>query len=139
MDKVKKDELVKESVQEEKKFLVIIRTPVESKEQSNSETQLFNYRIDGKVRGKYVYCSLAPIDKGGYVCLDYVFGDEDTAELVLKPFSITQEDGNVVSGYTFMARNVDKVSGKVYECQVKPYKGSDKSILMTLLQEYNLI
>ena len=48
----------------------------------------FSYFIRGNIRGKDVKVAVVPPDKGGYTVLDIVFGNEMSAELILKPYEI---------------------------------------------------
>ena len=41
--------------------------------------------------------------------------------------------GSVISGNTYMVRTEDE-NGMVYECNVKPFRSSDKSLLNMLLR-----
>ncbi len=94
----------------------------------------FSYFIKGEVRGKEVRVMIIPPDKGGYTVLDIVFGKEMKAELTLTPYEIKDESTNrVVKGNTYGVRTVDE-NGEVYECKVKPYRDSDKTLLNMLLR-----
>lgn len=78
--------------------------------------------------------AVVPPDRGGYTVLDIVFGDEMAAQLVAKPFEIKDEaTGKVIAGNTYAVQTVD-ADGEVYECAVKPYRSSDKSMLQMLLR-----
>ncbi len=93
----------------------------------------FTYFIKGEVRGKQVRLAVVPPDNGGYVVLDIVFDNAMSAELVLKPYEIKDEKtGNVVKGNSYAVVSVDE-DGKVYECPIKPFRSSDKSLLNMLL------
>lgn len=94
----------------------------------------FSYFIKGEVRGKEVRVAIIPPDKGGYTVLDIVFGGEMKAELTLTPYEIKDEStGRVVKGNTYGVKTVDE-NGEVYECKVKPYRDSDKTLLNMLLR-----
>ena len=59
----------------------------------------FSYFIKGVIRGKDVKVAVVPPDKGGYTVLDIVFGNEMSAELILKPYEIKDEaTGRVIAG-----------------------------------------
>ncbi len=93
----------------------------------------FTYFIKGEVRGKQVRLAVIPPDNGGYVVLDIVFDNAMSAELVLKPYEIKDEkSGNVVKGNSYAVVSVDE-DGKIYECPIKPFRSSDKSLLNMLL------
>ncbi len=92
----------------------------------------FSYFIKGKIRGKEVRIAVVPPDRGGYSVLDIVFGDDMKAELVVNPFEIKDEaTGKVIKGNTYLARTTDE-NGEVYECNIKPYRNSDKMLLNML-------
>lgn len=93
----------------------------------------FSYFIKGVVRGKEVRIMIVPPDKGGYTVLDIVFGDQMAAELTLTPYEIKDDSGRVMKGNTYGVRSVDE-DGVVYECKVKPFRDSDKSMLNMLLR-----
>ena len=98
-----------------------------------NEKTYYSYFIKGLVRNTEVKISVVPPDKGGYTVLDIVFGGEMKAELVLKPYEIKDETGNVLKGNTFAVRSVDE-NGEIYECAIKPSRPSDKSLLNMLLR-----
>ena len=94
----------------------------------------FSYFIKGKIRGKEVRVAVVPPDRGGYSVLDIVFGDEMKADLVLNPFEIKDEaTGRVIKGNTYLARTIDE-NGEVFECNIKPYRNSDKMLLNMLIK-----
>ena len=89
----------------------------------------FSYFIRGNVRGKDVKVSIVPPDKGGYTVLDIVFGDANTANLMVKPFEIKDDaTGRVIAGNSFSVFACDE-NGEVYECAIKPARKSDKTLL----------
>lgn len=95
------------------------------------------YYISGNVRGKDVKIKLAPPDKndkGGYTVLDIVFGNETEADFIVEPFEFVNGEGKTVSGNRFLVRTVDKETGEVYECSVKPARNSDKTMLGMLMR-----
>lgn len=95
------------------------------------------YFIGGTVRNTDVKILLAPPgenDRGGYTVLDIVFGNENEADFVVEPFEFKDEKtGRTISGNKFLARTVDE-NGEIYECEVKPARKSDKSMLAMLLR-----
>lgn len=94
----------------------------------------YSYFIKGQIRGKDVRIAIVPPDIGGYAVLEIVFGEAMAAELVAKPFEIKDDKtGSVISGNTYMVRSEDE-NGMVYECNVKPFRSSDKSLLNMLLR-----
>ncbi len=95
----------------------------------------FSYFIKGKVRGKEVKVAIVPPDKGGYTVLDIVFGAEMQAELTLTPYEIKDDaSGRVIKGNTYGVRSADAETGEIYECKIKPYRDSDKTLLNMLLR-----
>ena len=113
----------------ESKVLKIERETFESK---TNEVR-YSYYVKGTIRGKNVKASLIPSDIGGYEVLDIVFGDSRTADLILVPYSMTDEKtGKEISGNGYVAQNVDE-NGEIYKCKVKPRQASDKSLLEMLL------
>ena len=93
----------------------------------------YSYFIKGNVRGKDVKAAIVPPDKGGYAVLDIVFGDEMKAELTVKPFEMKTETGEVIKGNSYAVHTADE-NGEIYECSVKPFRNSDKTLLNMLLR-----
>lgn len=93
----------------------------------------FGYFIKGKVRDKEVKVLISPPDIGGYTVLDIVFGNDSKAELVVKPYEMKDASGNIVAGNTYAVRSVDE-NGEIYECSIKPFRKSDKSLLNMILR-----
>ena len=101
----------------------------------------FSYFIKGVIRGKDVKVAVVPPDKGGYTVLDIVFGNEMSAfgnemsaELILKPYEIKDEaTGRVIAGNSYAVQSADE-DGEIYECSVKPYRNSDKALLAMLVK-----
>lgn len=107
---------------------------VERETFEKNDKTYFSYFIKGKVRGKDVKVAIVPPDKGGYTVLDIVFGDAMAAELVLKPYEIKDEaTGKVISGNSYGVVSYDE-NGEIYECAIKPFRSSDKSLLNMLLK-----
>lgn len=94
----------------------------------------FTYFIKGKVRDKEVRIAVTPPDKGGFAVLDIVFGNEMKADLVSKSYEIKDDaTGNVIKGNTYSVQSVDE-NGEVYECPIKPFRASDKTLLNMLMR-----
>lgn len=107
---------------------------VERETFEKNDKTYFSYFIKGKIRGKDVKVAIVPPDKGGYTVLDIVFGDAMAAELVLKPYEIKDEaTGKVISGNSYGVVSYDE-NGEIYECAIKPFRSSDKSLLNMLLK-----
>lgn len=94
----------------------------------------FSYFIKGNIRGKDVRVLVTPPDKGGYAVLNIVFGNEMKADLIANPYEIKDDSGNVIKGNTYAVRSVDS-DGVVYECNIKPFRQSDKALLTMLLRQ----
>ncbi len=95
----------------------------------------FSYFIKGNIRGKDVRIGVIPPDKGGYTVLDIVFGEAMEADLIVKPFEITDEKTkSVITGNSYAVQTVDPTDGTVYECAVKPSRPSDKALLNMLVR-----
>lgn len=95
--------------------------------------EYMGYFIKGIVKGREVRATLKPQDINGYTVLDLIFDGANEVELIAKPYSITDDNGNVISGNTFIVRSVDE-NGEVYECPVKHSRGSDKVLLNMLMK-----
>lgn len=110
--------------------LFVEREPYEAKGKT-----YFSHYIKGNIRGTDVKILLAPPDNGGYTVLDIVYNGENTADLVIKPFEMKNEKtGEIISGNTYAVQTVDKETGEIYECAVKPLRNSDKNLLKMLLK-----
>ena len=111
-----------------------VKIVVERETFEKDDKVYFTYFIKGKIRNKDVRISVVPPDKGGYAVLDIVFGNEMKADLVANPYEIKDEaTGTVIKGNTYAVRTVDE-NGEVYECNVKPYRNSDKMMLNMLMK-----
>lgn len=98
------------------------------------DKKYFSYFIKGKIRGKDVRVAVIPPDKGGYTVLDIVFGNDMKADLVTNPYEIKDETtGRVIKGNTYAVQTKDE-NGEVYECNVKPFRNSDKTLLNMLIK-----
>jgi len=98
------------------------------------EKKYFSYFIKGQIRGKDVRVAVIPPDKGGYAVLDIVFGADMKANLVTNPYEIKDEaSGRVIKGNTYAVQTKDE-NEQVYECNVKPYRNSDKTLLTMLMK-----
>lgn len=106
---------------------------VEREAYEKNENTYFGYFIKGVVRGKDVKVLISPPDVGGYAVLDIVFGNENKAELVVTPYEMKDAAGNLISGNTYAVRSVDE-NGEIYECSIKPFRKSDKSLLNMILR-----
>ena len=95
--------------------------------------EYLSYFIKGVVKGREVKATLKPQDINGYIILDIIFEGANEVELIAKPYSITDDNGNVISGNTYIVRSVDE-NGEVYECPVKHSRASDKVLLNMLMK-----
>ena len=120
----------KKTTEAEGKKIYVERETFEMNEQT-----YYSYFIKGTVRGKDVKVAVIPPDKGGYTVLDIVFGNENKADLFLTPYEMKDEaTGKIIKGNTYGIRTVDE-NGEVYECKVKPFRDSDKTLLNMLLRQ----
>ncbi len=109
--------------------IVVEREPYEKDGKS-----YFSYFIKGNVRGKDIRVLITPPDKGGFVVLDIVFNNEMKADLVVNPYEIKDDaTGKVISGNTYAVKSVD-ADGTTYECPIKPFRTSDKTLLNMLMR-----
>ena len=107
---------------------------VERETFEKNEKTYFSYFIKGNIRGKDVRVAIVPPDRGGYAVLDIVFGNEMKAELVVNPFEIKDDaTGRVIKGNSYLVRSADE-NGEVFECNIKPYRSSDKTLLNMLIK-----
>lgn len=112
------------------KQLYVEREPYEAKGKT-----YFSHYIKGTIRGTDVKILLAPPDNGGYTVLDIVYNGENTADLIVKPFEMKNEKtGELITGNTYAVQSIDEETGEIYECAVKPLRGSDKNLLKMLLR-----
>ena len=111
-----------------------VKFMVERETYEKNGNTYYTYFVKGKIRGKEVRIAVAPPDKGGFAVLDIVFGNEMKADLISKPYEIKDDaTGNVIKGNTFAVQSVDE-NGEVYECPIKPFRASDKTLLNMLIK-----
>ncbi len=106
------------------------------KEEYQSKGKTYNsHFIKGQIKGIDVKVLLAPPDFGGYTVLDILFSDTNEADLIVKPYEMTNEKtGETIKGNSYFVQTVDNETGDVYECKVKPLRSSDKNLLDMLLK-----
>ncbi len=92
----------------------------------------YSYFIKGNLRGKDFRVLIQPPDKGGYTVLDIVYDEAMEAELVLNPYEIKDASGKIIKGNSYLVRTYDE-NGEVWECPIKPYRASDKTLLNMLI------
>jgi len=114
------------------KNTILVKREIFKSLKTNKEC--FNYFVEGNVRGTDVKIGLVPPDIGGYTVLDIVFNGAMECNLIVTPFEIKDDKGNVISGNTFIVRSSDE-NGEVYECKVKPARNSDKDLLSMLIRQ----
>lgn len=110
------------------KNLTVIREEFNGKD----DKKYWSYMVKGQVRGRAVKVDFVPKDIGGYEPLDIVFDVANTAELIITNEFSTDTAGNKIYYTAYKVRNVDEL-GIEYECDVKPQRNSDKSLLLMLL------
>ncbi len=106
---------------------------VERETYTKDDKTYFSYFIKGVIRGREVRIAVVPPDNGGFRVLDIVFDNAMSADLVLKPYEIKDDKGKVLKGNTYAVVSKDK-DGTEYECGIKPFRNSDKTLLNMLLR-----
>lgn len=106
---------------------------VERETYNKEDKTYFSYFIKGVIRGREVRIAVVPPDNGGFRVLDIVFDNAMSADLVLKPYEIKDDKGKVLKGNTYAVVSKDK-DGTEYECGIKPFRSSDKTLLNMLLR-----
>jgi len=107
---------------------------VERETYEKNGKKYFGYFIKANIRGKDVKIAVTPPDNGGYVVLDIVFNGDMAADLVITPYEMKDDTGKVLTGNTYAVRSVDEETGEIYECKIKPFRASDKTLLNMLLR-----
>lgn len=116
-----------ENIEEQK--IIVEKEPYEYKGKT-----YYSYYVKGVVRGKEVKAQVVPTDRGGFTVLDIVFDGGNAAELSLNPYEFEDEKSHkVISGMSYSVKSVDE-NGEIYECKVKPFRDSDKTLLNMLLR-----
>lgn len=110
------------------KNLTVIRKEFNGKD----DKKYWSYMVKGQVRWRDVKVDFVPKDIGGYEPLDIVFDVANTAELIISNEYSTDTAGNKINYTVYKVRNIDEL-GIEYECDVKPQRNSDKSLLLMLL------
>ena len=106
---------------------------VERETYTKDDKTYFSYFIKGVIRGREVRIAVVPPDNGGFRVLDIVFDNAMSADLILKPYEIKDDRGHVLKGNTYAVVSKDK-DGTEYECGIKPFRNSDKTLLNMLLR-----
>lgn len=96
--------------------------------------QYHAYFIEGELRGIPFRAGVKPPDFGGYTVLDIVYAGGNCADLVVTPYEIKTEDGNVIAGNTYAVQTADDETGEIYSCKVVPSRQSDKALLGMLFR-----
>lgn len=122
--------------------LKVLRSEFTLKAKDKSDKVCYSYYIDADIRGKSVKINLVPAmkkdskDTGAYVFLDIVFMKDETANLGLKPYSMTDAEGEIKEGYSYVVSNYDEEEGINYSYKVKPEKQSDSAFLDVLMKRF---
>lgn len=106
---------------------------VERETYTKDDKTYFSYFIKGVIRGREVRIAVVPPDNGGFRVLDIVFDNAMSADLILKPYEIKDDRGHVLKGNTYAVVSVDE-NGIDYECDIKPFRKSDQSLMNMLLR-----
>lgn len=116
--------------------LVLVRTEIKDKNgkklKSKDGRQLYSYTVNGKVRGRDIRADFIPRDLGGYEPLDIIFDFELPVTLNFLEESLVDYSGNKNVRAVYFAQVVDE-DGRVYKCEVKPQRQSDKALVDMLL------
>lgn len=116
--------------------LLLRREPIKDKNGKLMKTrdgrQLFNYSVNGTIRGRSVKGDFMPRDVGGYEPLDIIFDFGVPVSLICTEETSTDYSGNKITRVTYVAQIVDE-GGNVFSCEVKPQRLSDKSLVDMLL------
>ena len=117
--------------------VVVVREPILDKNGKQMQTKegrdYFAYCVRGIVRGRAVKADFTPKDFGGYEPLDIVFDVSPKAELFMEEReSESDKTGRITKYMAYWVRSVDD-DGRIYECNVKPQRDSDKALLGMLL------
>ena len=126
-----------------KKFRRESRLPVtrESFHSEKSEKDMWAYVVCGDISikshagdiiKKDVKASFEAKDKGGYEVLDFIFMIDETAELIIKEDSMTDDYGKKTVYDVYEVSQVDG-DGVPYSYQVKPMRASDKFHLNSII------
>lgn len=119
--------------------LVVVREPIMDKNGKQMRTQdgrdYFAYKTYGKVRGRDVKVDFSPKDMGGYEPLDILFDISPKAELIMSDEKMTNDKTGETTQYTAYKLRVIDEDGEIWECNVKPQRDSDKTLLKYLLTE----
>ena len=79
-------------------------------------------------------CAASITVLGGYAVLDFVFDGAMEADLIVTPYTMKTEDGNVITGNTYAVQSVDEETGEIYSCKIKPSSDSSKSMLSMMFR-----
>ena len=90
----------------------------------------YAYFVKGEIKGKEIKASVIPKDIAGYALLDIIFEGRPEVDLVVTPYEMQTEQGEIISGNTYSVKTDD---GEV-ECKIKPNQPTDKTILAYLLK-----
>lgn len=117
--------------------LVVVREPILDKNGKQMQTKegrdYFAYCVRGTVRGRAVKADFTPKDFGGYEPLDIVFDVSPKAELFMEEReSESDKTGKITKYMAYWVQSVDE-DGRIYKCNVKPQRDSDKALLGMLL------
>ena len=94
---------------------------------------MYAYEMPCVLQGKQTKIDFAPKDVGGYEPLDFVFNVSEKAELFITENESETTSGRKTHFTSYSVRNVDS-DGIPWECNVRPQRDSDKSLLKTWLK-----
>ena len=90
----------------------------------------YAYFVQGDIKGKALKASVVPKDIAGYALLDVIFDERPEIDLVVTPYEMQTEQGEIISGNTYSVKTED---GEL-ECKIKPNQPTDKTILNYILK-----
>lgn len=105
--------------------------------ETNSQKQIYNYMLNGKIGDRDVHADFVPKDVGGYEVLDIVFSVQPKAELIISEESMSDANGKTMKYTVYTAQTIDS-DGIVYACNIKPARDSDKALLNIMLAKLAL-
>jgi len=112
-------------------------------------TEQFEYFVKGLIRGKEVKVGFMPkvnkMDKDAkwqsdgrsYQVLDFVFGENESVDLLIEEKErVDEKTGEVIPYSVYTAFSKDELGD--YECDVKPIQPSDKALLVMILKQKSI-
>ena len=135
--KVPEDQEVKNS----DRYLFDVELKRKSYFNKKMKDNAWHYYVPGVFRGDVVNLDFVPggkDDKGGYGLMDLIFSfyGGDSVPLYAIDYSYTNKDGEKVEGTNFELFFDDVENFDEYVCPVRPSRGSDSELMITLVKRY---